>query len=59
MSVCSCKTKCATNRRKCRKNDSQNTDVWKCVDCENDDAQDAFDGRLEYVINEDENRCLE
>ena len=54
LSVCSCKTKFATNRCKCRKNALQCTDMCKCVDCENDDAHDASDNELEYLITEDE-----
>ena len=33
LSVHSCKTKCATNRCKCRKNALQCMDMCKCVDC--------------------------
>ena len=32
--------------------------MWKRVDCENEHVHEAFDGRLEYVINKDENGCL-
>ena len=53
LSGCSCITRCATNRCKCRKNALQRTDMCKCVDCENDDAHDASDNELEYLITKD------
>ena len=37
MTVCSCKTKCLTNRCKCRKNNLKCTDMCLCIDCENDE----------------------
>ena len=49
LSICSCKTKCATNRCKCRKNALQCTDMCKCVDCENDNIHDASNNELEYL----------
>ena len=54
LSVCSCKTKCAFNGCKCRKNTLQCTDMCKCVVCENRDVHDTYDNEREYVITEDE-----
>ena len=33
-------------------------DMWICVECENNDTHDAFDDRLGYIMNDDEDRCL-
>lgn len=54
LSVCSCTTKCSTNRCKCKKNNLQCTDMCKCVDCENDNMSDGSDKEIEYE-SEDEN----
>ena len=53
LSLCSCKTKCATYRCICRKDALQCMDMCKCGDCENDDAHDASDNELKYLITED------
>ena len=42
-SVCTCKTKCVDNRCKYRKNKLRCTDMWKCIDCANRDAQEQLD----------------
>ena len=54
LSVCSCKTKCATNKCKCRKNVLQSTDICKSGDCKNGNVHDAADNELAYLITKDE-----
>ena len=55
-SVCSCKTNCCSNRCKCYKNQLNCTDMCKCIDCENDDA-DHSDEEI-YLQSDDDDEDI-
>ena len=54
LSICSCKTKCITNRCKCNRYNLQGTDMCKCIGCENDGTDEQSDEELEYCSDDDE-----
>ena len=53
LTVCQCKTKCITNRCKCRKSGLKCSEMCQCQDCENDEDEDIID-ISEYEIDEDD-----
>ena len=55
LSVCSCKSDCATNRCKCHKNDFICTDMCKCTQCKNiDGAEDDFEENIDLSDSDDD-----
>ena len=52
LSVCGCKTMCNSNRCKCFKNNLTCTDMCKCTNCENDDA-DCCDDKDDENLSTD------
>ena len=54
LSVCSCQSNCTTKRCKCKKNKFLCTDMCKCRDCHNDDANTGDDDDEDVDLSDDD-----
>ena len=59
VSSCKCKTGCNMMRCKCKKNNMVCTEMYLCVECQNDDEEEGVNNNPSWSEDEDDGESID